>query len=105
MDIPSRVLRRVVTQAHPLLRRAGKLGDYACGLEIQPGSGRLHGHLLLIDSDKGAGFVPQARLSELAAASGFGRVADIREVTDIPERQQQLSAYFTKGVRRVATSR
>jgi hypothetical protein len=87
----------------PRLRRRAKLGDYACALEVQPQSGRLHGHFLLIDSAKGGGFIAQAELSSLAEACGFGRIVDIREVTDIPRREQRLSAYFTKGTYRVAT--
>lgn len=87
----------------PRLRRRAKLGDYACALEVQPQSGRLHGHFLLIDSAKGGGFIAQAELSRLAEACGFGRIVDIREVTDIPRREQRLSAYFTKGTYRVAT--
>ncbi|HYM44991.1 MAG TPA: hypothetical protein VES65_02355 [Solirubrobacteraceae bacterium] len=87
----------------PRLRRRAKLGDYACALEVQPQSGRLHGHFLLIDSSKGGGFIPQAELSKLAEACGFGRIVDVREVTNIPRREQRLSAYFTKGTYRVAT--
>ncbi len=91
------------SKLRPRLRRAGKLGDYACALEIQPGSGRLHGHFLLIDNSVGGGFIAQAKLAELAFASGFGHVVDIREVTDIPERQGEVSAYLTKGAHRVQT--
>jgi hypothetical protein len=87
----------------PRLRRRGKLGEYACSLEVQPKSGRLHGHFLLCDSERGGGFLAQAQLSELAAVCGFGPIVDIREVKNIPRREQRLSAYFTKGTYRVAT--
>jgi hypothetical protein len=88
----------------PKLRREGKLGEYACALEIQPDSGRLHGHFLLHDSDAGGGYIPQRRLAKWAQAAGLGEVLDIREVRDIPAREARLSAYFTKGLERVATA-
>jgi hypothetical protein len=88
----------------PRLRRMGKLGEYACALELQPDGGRLHGHFLFVDSARGGGFIPQALLSEMADAAGFGKVTDIRFVRDIPPREQRLSAYFTKGIYRVQTA-
>jgi hypothetical protein len=83
----------------PRLRRRGRLGEYACALEVQPKCGRLHGHFLLLDSSKGGGYIPQAQLSAMAEASGLGVVTHICEISGIPRREQRLSAYFTKGGR------
>ncbi len=77
------------------LRSQERLGEYARVLEVTK-AGKLHIHALLADSDRGGGFIPQAELSEMAEAVGFGRVTDIRAVGEIGE-PCALPGYFTKG--------
>jgi len=100
------------------LHRRGKLGAYARVLETTK-RGKLHIHALIADSDRGGGFIDQAMLSELAEASGFGRVADIRLVGEIgapcplpayltdkalvPEVSEIVRYCADKGVERLAT--
>ncbi len=77
------------------LRSQGRLGEYARVLEVTK-RGKLHIHVLLADADRGGGFIPQAELSRMAAAVGFGRIADIRAVGEIGEPCASLAGYFTK---------
>lgn len=77
------------------LKRRGKLGDYVAVVEAQE-RGALHMHMLMTDSERGGGFIEQELLSELAAASGFGAVTDIRLVKDSPELVWELGNYLNK---------
>ena len=77
------------------LKRRGKLGDYAAVVEAQE-RGALHLHVLMADSVRGGGFIAQSLLSELAAASGFGPVTDIRLVAPDSELVWELGHYLGK---------
>lgn len=83
------------------LRKSGHLNEYAAVLETTA-AGALHLHALTTGK-----FVPQRRLSVLAAAAGFGVVADIRAVRpgesgDTTDRRaasyvsKELAAYVSK---------
>jgi len=76
------------------LRKQERLGEYARVLEVTK-RGKLHIHALLADADRGGGFIPQAELSEMAEAVGFGRITDIRAVAEIGK-PCALADYFTK---------
>ncbi len=80
------------------LRREGVLREYAAVVETTEG-GALHLHLLATGE-----FIPQRRLSALAARSGFGRVADVRAVKNDVEGERaaayiakEVAAYVSKG--------
>jgi hypothetical protein len=78
------------------LERRGLLGEYALAVETTPKRGFLHVHAILTDGKRGGGYIPQALLSEQAQASGFGKVVDIRAITNIPQRSD-LASYLTKS--------
>jgi len=80
----------------PRMKRAGVLGDYACAMEVQPKSGRLHAHVLLVDNDQGGGFVDKPWLDKAASGSGLGHCW-IESVDNICEARELLAAYLTKG--------
>jgi hypothetical protein len=80
------------------LRREGVLREYAAVVETTEG-GALHLHLLATGE-----YVKQARLSALAARSGFGAVADIRAVKDDAQGERsaryiakEVAGYVSKG--------
>lgn len=81
----------------PRLRRRGALGEYACALEVQPTSGRLHAHLLLVEPPGASGFIPKDWLDTTAAELGLGWPF-ISLVADIPPVQTSLASYFVKGL-------
>lgn len=74
------------------LKREEKLSEYVCAVEHTK-RGRLHLHVVATGA-----YIPQRRLSSWAAAAGFGRVADIREVqlSEDPEEGKKASAYVAK---------
>lgn len=74
------------------LRRRGKLGPYAKVIEVQE-RGALHLHVLMAGGEDG--YILQRELSELAVASGFGPIADIRELKG-DEGVASIAAYLTK---------
>lgn len=74
------------------LRRRGKLGPYVKVVEVQE-RGALHLHVLIAADDDG--YIPQGELSELAQASGFGPIADVRELRG-EEGVASIAAYLTK---------
>lgn len=74
------------------LRRRGKAGPYVKVIEVQE-RGALHLHVLMGGDD--SGYIAQAELSELAVASGFGPIADIRELRE-EEGVSSIAAYLTK---------
>jgi hypothetical protein len=78
------------------LERRGLLGEYALAVETTPKRGFLHVHAILTDGKRGGGYIPHRLLSEQAQASGFGKVVDIRAITDIPQRSD-LASYLTKS--------
>lgn len=79
------------------LERQGKLGQYVRSLEATK-AGALHYHVLLFDTERGGGYIPQLELSRMAEASGFGRVADIREVEGAGGGEAfSVAAYLTKS--------
>jgi hypothetical protein len=78
------------------LRRANYIGDYAVALEVQPTSGRLHGHVLLIEPAGRSGYVPKPWLDKASREVGLGW-AFITEVRDIPCVQNSLLGYLVKG--------
>jgi len=80
------------------LRREGVLREYAAVIETTE-AGALHLHVLATGR-----FIKQARLSALAARSGFGAIADIRAVKDDEEGKRsaryiskELAGYITKS--------
>lgn len=77
------------------LKRRGLLGEYVAVVEVQE-RGALHLHMLMAESERGGGFIEQELLSELAEACGFGEVADIRAVSNVPELVWQLGNYLNK---------
>jgi hypothetical protein len=76
------------------LQRRGLLGDWAAVKEVQE-RGALHFHALMAEGERGGGFIPQADLSEMAAAVGFGSITDIRLVRPAGE-PRALVEYLTK---------
>lgn len=80
----------------PWLRRHGHVHAYASALEVQPRSGRLHCHTLLVAPAESTGFVPHAELTTACERAGLG-FAFIQHVTDIPDVQAALSGYLVKG--------
>jgi hypothetical protein len=81
----------------PRLRRKGFLSEYACALEVQPTSGRLHAHVLLVEPPGASGFIPKDWLDKATADLGLGWPF-ISLVADIPAVQATLAGYFVKGV-------
>jgi hypothetical protein len=77
------------------LRSQNRLGEYARVLEVTKKL-KPHLHVVLADSERGGGFIPQAELSKMAAAVGFGSITDIRAVGEIGEPCASLAGYFTK---------
>jgi hypothetical protein len=75
-----------------LKRRGYGWSSYARVVEFQE-RGAPHYHVLAV----GGGFIPQAELSEQAAASGFGPVADIRQVEPTPGAAVTVAEYLTAG--------
>jgi hypothetical protein len=75
-----------------LKRRGYAWESYARVIEFQA-SGRPHYHCITI----GGPYLPQALLSEQAAAAGFGVVADIREVKPTPGAAVTVAEYLTAG--------
>jgi hypothetical protein len=80
----------------PRLRRAGYVEEYAVALEAQPISGRLHGHVLLIEPATNTGKIPKDWLDNATAECGFGWTY-ITLVRDIPPARASLVEYFVKG--------
>ena len=70
-------------RVRPWLRRHGHAHAYASALELQPESGRLHCHALLIAPLGSSGFVDHAALSPVLerARLGFGW---LDHITDVP---------------------
>lgn len=79
----------------PWLRRHGYLHAYASALEVQPASGRLHCHCLVVAPIGTSGFVPHADLSSACTRAGLG-YAFIQHVKDIPAVSDELVTYFVK---------
>ncbi len=91
-------LYKAWTRLSLALRREGVLREFAACVETTE-AGALHLHVLATGR-----FIKQARLSELAARSGFGPVADIRAVKDDEEGKRsaryiskELAGYITKS--------
>lgn len=83
------------------LQRRGYLHAYATALEVQPESGRLHSHTLVVAPSGADGFIPHDELSAKAADAGLG-YAWIDYVADIPGVENTLPGYFvTDKARRV----
>lgn len=76
------------------LKRRGLLGETFTSLEATK-KGRLHLHAVVIESERGGGFIDN--LGDLAAASGFGKVADVREVKTGGGKAKTVAQYLTKG--------
>jgi len=77
------------------LRRSGHLQEYFAVVETTA-AGALHLHVILTGR-----YLPQRRLSELAAWAGFGRVADIRVIKD--DGAVHVSDYLVKSLAHYAT--
>ena len=79
----------------PWLRRHGHAHAYASALELQPKSGRLHCHALLIAPLGASGFVDHAALTPVLerAELGFGW---LDHITDVPAVAPSLAGYFVK---------
>ena len=77
------------------LRRSGHLREYFAVVETTQ-AGALHLHVLATGR-----YLPQRELSKVAAAAGFGRVADIRAVTGTGDRS--AGAYLVKTLAGNAT--
>lgn len=92
-DMTSADVRQAWQRLAGRLRRRGLLGDFFTSLEATK-KGRLHLHVLVIEAERGGGFVEN--LGELAEASGFGRVADVRAV-ETGSGSKSLGQYLTKG--------
>ena len=80
----------------PWLQRHDHLHAYASALEVQPRSGRLHGHMLLIAPAGRSGMVPHDELHVVCKRAGLG-YPWIERVTDVPAVSSSLAAYFVKG--------
>lgn len=93
-DEMSRAFQRLAAR----LRRRGWLGDYYRVIEWTK-SGALHYHLVIFETEKGGGFIPQAELSVMAEGCGFGRIADIEEVQNVGGGRRSIADYLTKGMR------
>jgi hypothetical protein len=78
------------------LRRRDKLGEYVGAVELQE-RGALHLHVLAAESARGGGYIPQADLSKMAEASGFGPVCDVRRVGPAESGDGSAADYLTKG--------
>jgi hypothetical protein len=78
------------------LKRHGYMHAYASALEVQPNSGRLHSHALLVAPLGKSGFVPHADLMRICERAGLG-FAFIQHITDIPPVSPTLAGYFVKG--------
>ncbi len=76
------------------LKRRGLLGDFAYTLELSPRRNLLHMHCLMAESKRGGGYIDAKELSNQAAASGFGKIVDIRQVADGSPVLPSLSAYL-----------
>lgn len=79
----------------PWLRRNGFLHAYASALEVQPQSGRLHCHVLIVAPLGKSGFVPHDRLTAACRRAGLG-FAFIQHVSDIPAASDALMPYLVK---------
>lgn len=75
------------------LQRSGYLHAYATALEVQPDSGRLHSHTLVVAPAGATGFIPHDELVEKAAQAGLG-FPWVDHVTDIPGVETTLPGYF-----------
>lgn len=96
-DMTSVDMSRAWRRLSRRLDRRNLLGQYVRVLEVTK-AGRLHYHVLLFETKRGGGFIPQTQLSEFAEASGFGAVTDIRAVEGgAGESARSLSAYVTKS--------
>jgi hypothetical protein len=80
----------------PRLRRAGRLAEYAVALEVQPTSGRLHGHVLAVEPHGRDGYIAKPELDAMTRECGFGW-AFITLVRDIPPVRASLIEYFVKA--------
>ena len=80
----------------PRLRRVAVLAEYAVALEAQPQSGRLHGHVLLVEPAGRDGYIPKRLLDRMTHECGFGWTF-ISLVRDIPPVSASLVEYFVKG--------
>jgi hypothetical protein len=78
------------------LRRRDLLGEYVGAVELQE-RGALHLHVLAAESSRGGGYIQQAALSEMANASGFGPVCDVRTVAPAASAGELPADYLTKG--------
>jgi hypothetical protein len=97
---PGLTMRELYTSFNRLRtkwRRKGSLREYFAVVETTQ-AGALHLHILATGT-----FMGQRKLSEDAAAAGFGRVADIREVTSTKDGSEgeylvkTLAGYATKA--------
>jgi hypothetical protein len=79
------------------LKRRGRLGEYCAVVEAQE-RGALHLHTLMADGERGGGFIEQALLSDLAVASGFGPVCDVRLVGEDAAASAETTRYITKAL-------
>jgi hypothetical protein len=95
--LTTRELYQAFSRLRVKLRRSGHLREYFAVVEPTR-AGALHLHVLATGK-----YLPQRRLSELAAWAGFGRIADIRAITgtgdgsagDYPVKT--LASYATKA--------
>ncbi len=71
------------------MKRAGYISEFCAVLEVQE-RGALHLHVLLT----GSAWLGQKRWAEAAAAAGFGRITDIREVKRGTANADHRSAFY-----------
>lgn len=90
----SQELARAWNKLRGRLRRRKKLGPYVKVVELQE-RGALHLHVLIAAGAEG--YIAQRDLSELALASGFGPICDVREIDE--DGAESIAAYVTKGSR------
>ncbi len=77
------------------LKRRGLLGEFAYTLELSPQRNLLHMHCLMVETNRGGGYIDARELSKQAASSGFGKIVDIRLVRTEGTVLPSLSAYLS----------
>jgi hypothetical protein len=95
--LSTRELYEAWNRLRTTLRKSGELAEYLAVVELQERDGGApHLHILATGE-----YIPQRRLSELAASAGFGPIADIRAVRGTGPRSAGM--YMVKSLAQYAT--
>jgi hypothetical protein len=84
------------------LRRKDYLGSYCATVEVQK-RGALHLHVILVDDERGGGFIAPDHLEKAVVGSGFGKIHKIMAIkpSGVPK-QDHLAQYLLKETAAIA---